>query len=80
MFYDNAELNSLLDEARSATDQDSQLELWYEAQTLLMEDLPAVPLHNSFLAQVWSADFGHGEDVSRPVHYDGPYYQVWKEA
>ena len=80
MFYSNPDVDSLLDEAVSETDPDKQLQLWYEVQSILMEDLPAVPLYNTFLAQVWNTNFGHDEDVSRPVHYIGSYYQVWQKT
>jgi peptide/nickel transport system substrate-binding protein len=80
VFYDNPDVNRLLDEARSESDPTKQLELWFEVERILMEDLPAVPLYNSFLAQVWNTSFGHDEDVSRPIHYIGPYYQVFQET
>lgn len=42
--YDNEELNALLDEARTITDQEQRNELYRQAQVILHEDPPVIPL------------------------------------
>ncbi|MGB6780028.1 MAG: ABC transporter substrate-binding protein [Planococcus citreus] len=42
--YDNPELNALLDQARIITDQEERNELYREAQVILHEDPPIIPL------------------------------------
>ncbi|WP_394121954.1 ABC transporter substrate-binding protein [Planococcus donghaensis] len=42
--YDNPELNAILDEARTITDQEARNELYREAQVILHEDPPIIPL------------------------------------
>lgn len=42
--YDNPELNALLDQARIITDQEERNELYREAQVILHDDPPIIPL------------------------------------
>lgn len=42
--YDNPELNAILEEARTITDQDRRNELYREAQVIMHEDPPIIPL------------------------------------
>ncbi|MET3682016.1 peptide/nickel transport system substrate-binding protein [Alkalibacillus flavidus] len=46
-FYENEEVNELLDQAKVATDQDERAELYKEAQALIYEDSPMIPLVHS---------------------------------
>lgn len=41
-FYNNPELDSILDEARQATDQDEREQLYMDAQQILVDDAPAI--------------------------------------
>jgi peptide/nickel transport system substrate-binding protein len=41
--YDNPEVRDLLDQAEAETDQDARVELYQEANRLIMEDLPGLP-------------------------------------
>jgi peptide/nickel transport system substrate-binding protein len=54
-------IDDLIEEARTETDPDQQIELWKEANIQLLEDLAVYPLH--FLNQVYarrdSVDYGH---------------------
>jgi peptide/nickel transport system substrate-binding protein len=55
------ELDDLIEEARTETDPDRQVEIWKEANAQLLEDMVIYPLH--FLNQVYarrdSVDYGH---------------------
>ncbi|AQQ54585.1 ABC transporter substrate-binding protein [Planococcus lenghuensis] len=42
--YDNPELNAILEEARTITDQEQRNELYREAQEIMHEDAPIIPL------------------------------------
>ncbi|WP_027963074.1 ABC transporter substrate-binding protein [Halalkalibacillus halophilus] len=46
-FYQNDEVDELLDQAKRAVDQDERAELYQEAQALIYEDSPMVPLVHS---------------------------------
>lgn len=46
-FYDNPEVDALLDEAKRAVDQEERAELYKEAQALISEDSPMVTLVHS---------------------------------
>lgn len=42
--YDNPELNKLLDQARTTTDQEERNEIYKQAQVIMHEDPPVIPL------------------------------------
>jgi ABC-type oligopeptide transport system substrate-binding subunit len=42
--YDNAEFNSLVDEAKSTVDKDKQAQLFQQAEKLLLDDVGVIPL------------------------------------
>lgn len=46
-FYNNDEVDKLLDEAKIAIDQDERAELYKEAQKLIADDVPMIPLMHS---------------------------------
>ncbi|ALX50388.1 ABC transporter substrate-binding protein [Lentibacillus amyloliquefaciens] len=46
-FYENDEVDELLNQAKTSIDQDERAELYKEAQTLISEDAPMVPLVHS---------------------------------
>ncbi|HLS60452.1 MAG TPA: ABC transporter substrate-binding protein [Virgibacillus sp.] len=46
-FYENEEVDQLLDDAKVAVDQDERADLYKEAQVLIAEDAPMVPLVHS---------------------------------
>ncbi|MEE0654277.1 MAG: ABC transporter substrate-binding protein, partial [Bifidobacterium criceti] len=45
--YKNAEVDALLAKAASATNDDEQIDLYHQAEEILLEQLPAVPLYYS---------------------------------
>lgn len=48
-FFENDELDELLDEARKTTDDDERLELYQEAQQIIIDEAPIVPIYHSVL-------------------------------
>ncbi len=80
VFYANPALDKLLEAAAVEADEKKQLQHYMDAQAVLMEDLPAIPLYLSYLAQVWNRDFGHDPLVSRPVHHINGFFQVWRNS
>lgn len=48
-FYQNDELDQLLEQAREATDDAERLDLYEKAQQLIIDDAPIVPLYHSVL-------------------------------
>lgn len=78
-FYANPEVDKLLDAALVEGDLTKQTKLYKDVQAILMDDLVAVPLYQSYLAQVWNTRIGHDPQVSRPTHFFTPYYQVWEK-
>ena len=54
--YDSAEYNSLLKQGQSAENVEAGNKIFDQAQELLLEDLPEIPLWYSNVTGVWSAD------------------------
>lgn len=48
-FYANDKVDSLLEKARQSTDDNERLDLYVEAQQLIVDDAPIVPLYHSVL-------------------------------
>ncbi|WIB27253.1 ABC transporter substrate-binding protein [Curtobacterium sp. MCSS17_015] len=71
--YDSAEFNELLDKGRSASTVEEGNKYFDQAQELLFEDLPEIPLWYSNVTGVWAADnvknVKFGWD-SVPLYYD----------
>lgn len=71
-FSHYAAIDDLIEEARAATDDETQIALWKEAQKHILEDMAAYPLH--FQQQVYArsdaVDYGH-ELVSVFALYPG---------
>lgn len=78
-FYANPKVDALLDAALVEGDAARQTKLYKDVQAMLMDDLVAIPLYQSYLAQVWNTRIGHDPQVSRPTHFFTPYYQVWEK-
>ena len=71
-FYSNTELDALLDEGRSETDEDIRYDVYTEAQEILIEEVPmAYIFHNNFMVGVNSANIsGVDIDPSGAVRLD----------
>lgn len=78
-FYKNEEVDALLDGALVEADAEKQIEMYKKVQAILMDEVVAVPLYQSYLAQVWNTRIGHDDAVSRPTHFFTPFYQVWEK-
>lgn len=48
-FYANDEVDALLEQARQSTDESERLELYAEAQQIIVDEAPIVPLYHSVL-------------------------------
>ena len=60
--YQNAEVDALLDEARSETDEDSRLALYEEAQQIILDESPIIPIYHPSLLTGLGADIeGYGQ-------------------
>ncbi|QKS70029.1 glutathione ABC transporter substrate-binding protein [Paenalkalicoccus suaedae] len=46
-FYTNEEVDQLLEDARSESDEETRLALYHDAQQLIVDDAPIVPLYHS---------------------------------
>ncbi|MDY0409296.1 periplasmic substrate-binding domain-containing protein [Paracerasibacillus soli] len=58
-FYENKEVDRLLDEAKVAVDQDEREAMYKEAQALIAEDVPMVPLVHSTPVMATSSKVKH---------------------
>ncbi|MDQ3410761.1 MAG: ABC transporter substrate-binding protein [Chloroflexota bacterium] len=60
-FAHYAEIDDLIEQARVETDPDAQAELWRQANTQILEDMAAMPLHyqNQVYARTQNVDYGH---------------------
>lgn len=54
--YSNPELDALLEEAASETDEAAAAQLYKEAQEILLKDLPAIPMWVPQAAYAWNPD------------------------
>ena len=71
--YSNPEVDALVAEARQNTDPESRCEQWLQAQELVMQDLPAVPLLVAGYPDVRSPrieDFCYNHTYHRPCYAD----------
>jgi len=48
-FYENDDVDELLEEARKTTDDDERLELYKEAQQIIIDEAPIIPIYHSVL-------------------------------
>lgn len=48
-FFANGEVDDLLKQARKTTDDDERLELYEEAQQIIIDEAPIVPVYHSVL-------------------------------
>jgi len=48
-FFNNDDVDQLLEEARKTTDEDERLELYTEAQQIIIDEAPIVPVYHSVL-------------------------------
>lgn len=62
--------------ARGETDKARQMELWAEAQSLIMEDLCAVPLFQARLLWVWNDSLDLGVDVTGSLNLSPPITEM----
>ncbi|WP_409372973.1 peptide ABC transporter substrate-binding protein [Pseudokineococcus marinus] len=53
-FYSNPDFDALLQEANSAPTDDEAVELYQQADDVLLEDMPAIPMFFSVVQSVWS--------------------------
>lgn len=55
------QIDDLIEQGRAETDPDAQAEIWKEANTKILEDMAALPLHyiNQVYARRDSVDYGH---------------------
>lgn len=55
------QIDDLIEEARASTDPEEQAEIWKEANTQILEDMAAYPLHfiNQVYARQSNVDYGH---------------------
>jgi oligopeptide transport system substrate-binding protein len=68
--YDNADFNALMEEARVATDAASHFEALYDAQAVLMGDVPIIPIyHYSDTLLVRSNVSGWGRSVLGAIDF-----------
>lgn len=64
-FYENAEVDKLLDEGRQETDPDKRLDIYEEAQQLIIKDAPMVFIHHQeYLTGVSNKVKGYSIDNS----------------
>ncbi|WP_231887282.1 peptide ABC transporter substrate-binding protein [Dietzia timorensis] len=54
--YSSEEFDRLIDEAGSETDEDKRAEIVHDAQNVLLEDLPAIPLWYSNVSTAWNPE------------------------
>lgn len=47
--YSNSEVDQLLDDARSETDEDRRLELYHDAQQIILNESPIIPIYHPYL-------------------------------
>ena len=75
MGYSSEEFDAKLDEAAGATDPDAAIELYKEAETILFQDLPGIPLWYNNATGGWSEAV---ENVTFGWDSDPILYQVTK--
>ena len=71
--YSNPEVDALVEAARQNTDPESRCEQWLQAQELVMQDLPAIPLLVAGYPDVRSPrieDFCYNHTYHRPCYAD----------
>lgn len=56
--YNNPEVDALLDEARSTADEDERLELYREAERMILDDAPIIPLMFYKTSRVYGDNIG----------------------
>jgi len=56
--YNNPEVDALLDQARSTADEDERLALYQEAERIILEDAPVIPLMYYKTSRVYGDDIG----------------------
>jgi len=67
MGYSNSDLDAIFDREFAITDQQQRVEAWHEAQRILMEDLPALPLFEMPAENLVNARFR--DAVTTPFGY-----------
>ncbi|WP_298989946.1 ABC transporter substrate-binding protein [uncultured Pseudokineococcus sp.] len=58
-FYSNEEFDSLLQQGNSASTDDEAVELYQQADDVLLEDMPAIPMFFSVVQSVWSENISN---------------------
>jgi len=58
-FYSNPDFDSLLQQANSAPTDDDAVDLYQQADDLLLEDMPAIPMFYAVVQSVWSENISN---------------------
>ena len=74
--YKNPAFDKLLDEAAKASDLDAANKLYQQAEEILLNDLPAIPLYNSNANAVFGKNVKHVEPNWKGVPV---FYEITKE-
>lgn len=76
-WYSNLEVDSLLEDAANAVDFDVRKGFYYEAQELMVADMPAVYLYSFSGTHAWWDEYAGFEDSLAPSSAWGTFARVW---